>query len=166
MLKTLENLDNKTNSLTKMLALEQSHFFPFLNLNYMDRMTMANGVETRVPFLDNDLFEFSSRINPKHKHRRGEGKWILKKSMEKYLPKEIIYRSKSGFGAPFRRWIKNELKEMVEDLLSQKNIKNRGIFNAEKVQQLIKNNHEGKIDASYTILNLMCIEIWFRNNII
>ena len=80
--------------------------------------------------------------------------------MEDYLPKEIIYRPKTGFGAPLRHWIRNDLKELIGDILSYESINKRGFFNAKAVQEMISFNNQGKIDASYTIFSILCIEIW------
>lgn len=148
--------------LEQMLALEQRFFLADHNLNYTDKMSMATGVEVRVPFLDMDLVNFSARIPNKYKQKRGTGKWVLKKAMEPYLPKSIIYRPKTGFGVPLRRWMKYELKELLVDLLTAESIKKRGLFSARAVHQLISDNDNGKIDASYTLLSLLCIEIWCR----
>lgn len=87
---------------------------------------------------------------------------MLKKAMEPYLPHEVIYRPKSGFGAPLRRWMRHELREMLGDLLSESSLRRRGLFDARAVQQLIANNDAGRVDASYTLLSLLCIEIWCR----
>ena len=148
--------------LEKMLALEQRFFLADHNLNYTDKMSMAVSTEVRVPFLDNDLVEFAHSVPTKYKHRNGQGKWILKKSMEQYLPMNIIYRPKTGFGAPLRRWIRNELKELMHDTLSDISIKRRGIFDANEVQKMIRWNQEGKIDAAYTLFSILCFEIWCR----
>ena len=83
--------------------------------------------------------------------------------MESYLPKDIIYRPKSGFGAPLRRWMRVELKELLGDLLSFDSINRRGLFNANAIQELIIANHQGKLDASYTLFSILCIEIWCRS---
>ena len=123
---------------------------------------MAAGVEVRVPFLDLNLVEFAATLPDRFKHRGCEGKWILKKAMEPYLPNEIIYRPKTGFGAPLRRWMIHELSDLVGDLLSPESIKQRGLFNSCEVQKLINLNKDGKVDASYTLLSLLCIEIRFR----
>jgi asparagine synthase (glutamine-hydrolysing) len=82
--------------------------------------------------------------------------------MEPYLPREVIYRPKTGFGAPLRRWMRHELRELLGDYLSESSLKKRGLFNSSAVQQLIVDNDQGKVDASYTILSLLCIEIWCR----
>jgi asparagine synthase (glutamine-hydrolysing) len=158
----LGELPKNTGDLERMLALEQRFFLSDHNLIYTDKMSMASGVEVRVPFLDHDLVEFASRIPIKYKQRGSVGKWVLKKAMEPYLPKDIIYRPKTGFGAPLRRWIKFELSELLTDLLSEESLLKRGIFDTNAVHKLIESNESGRIDASYTLFSLMCIEIWCR----
>lgn len=162
MLEFLEDLPTCRSRLDRILALEQRFFLGDHNLNYTDKMSMAEGVEVRVPFLDLDLVDFASSIPEKFKQRRGEGKWVLKKAMEPYLPKDVIYRPKSGFGAPLRKWMQNELRELLRDYLSPLSINRRGIFDSGKVQNLISRNDTGEIDVSYTLLSLLCIEIWCR----
>ena len=149
--------------LERMLALEQRFFLADHNLTYTDKMSMAAGVEVRVPFLDLDLVEFASRIPPELKQRGSVGKWVLKKAMEPLLPKDVIYRPKSGFGAPLRRWMRVELRPMLGDLLSETSLRRRALFDAVAVHKLIAANDVGKVDASYTLLSLLCIEIWCRH---
>lgn len=148
--------------LDEMLALEQRFFLTDHNLVYTDKMSMAAGVETRVPFLDLDLVEFAARVPIKFKQKGSIGKWVLKKALEPYLPHNIIYRPKTGFGAPLRRWMKNELRTLLNDHLSVANLARRGIFDPVAVQKLIAANQVGQIDASYTLLSVLCIEIWCR----
>jgi len=158
----LEPILTKSSPLDQMLALEQRFFLSDHNLNYTDKMSMAAGVEVRVPFLDLDLIDFSAKIPNHFKQKGSTGKWVLKKAMEPYLPKEIIYRPKTGFGAPLRTWMQHDLKEIMRDLLSIESINNRGLFSAANVQKLILDNSQGKIDASYTLFSLLCVEIWCR----
>ena len=154
-------ITNKTR-LDCMLALEQRYFLTDHNLIYTDKMSMAAGVEVRVPFLDKDLVEFASKIPNKYKQKGSVGKWVLKMAMEPYLPKEIFHRQKAGFGVPLRGWVKYELSEIIGDLLSLDSVRKRGLFVPDAVNCLILENKLGKIDASYTIFSLLCIEIWCR----
>ena len=154
-------MTNKTR-LDCMLALEQRYFLIDHNLNYTDKMSMAVGVEARVPFLDKDLVKLASKIPNNYKQKGSVGKWVLKKAMEPYLPKEIIYRPKTGFGVPLRSWIKYELRDIIGDLLSVDSVRKRGLFVPEAVNCLISDNKSGKIEGSYTIFSLLCIEIWCR----
>jgi asparagine synthase (glutamine-hydrolysing) len=165
MLKFLKDLPANTGKLDKILTLEQQFFLPDHNLIYTDRMSMAVGVEVRVPFLDKELVEFAYNIPDQFKQKGSEGKWILKKALEGYLPQNVIYRPKTGFGAPVRRWMRNELRELLSDTLSFDRLKSRGLFDPTAVWKLIIDNDKGKIDASYTLFSMLCIEIWCRNYI-
>ena len=162
MLDFLRPMPEAISPLDRMLALEQRFFLSDHNLTYTDKMSMAEGVEVRVPFLDCDLVEYAQRIPMNFKQRGKEGKWVLKKAMEAYLPKDVIYRPKSGFGAPLRRWMRYELRPLLGDLLSRESIIRRGIFEPNNVQKLIDNNDSGKIDGAYILFSMMSIEIWCR----
>lgn len=162
LLHSLNRIPNETDPLNRMLYLEGKHFLADHNLNYTDKMSMAVGVEVRVPLLDPDLIAFAARI-PSHLKQKGKvGKAIFKKTMEPYLPHKIIYRPKAGFGAPLRRWIHRELQPLVNDILSAQSIKNRGLFDTRAISNLIQWDREGRIDAAYTIFSLLCIELWCR----
>ncbi len=162
LLESLSKLNQNVHALNRMLYIDLKHFLADHNLNYTDKMSMAYGVEVRVPFLDKELVRFASSLPIKFKQHGKNGKWILKKVMEKYLPHQVIYRSKTGFGAPLHHWMAHELIPVIEDTLSKKSLNNRGIFSPKKVDSLIKMNRNGKIDGAYTILSLMCIELWCR----
>ncbi|MEQ8574669.1 MAG: asparagine synthase-related protein, partial [Fulvivirga sp.] len=89
-------------------------------------------------------------------------KYLLKKVGERHLPKSIIYRPKASFGAPIRSWMSGPLSPMVQDLLNSDSIKNRGIFNPNFVEKLIREDKEGKKDNAYQIYQLLTVELWFR----
>jgi asparagine synthase (glutamine-hydrolysing) len=162
MLKILNELPEGTPPLNQMLALDASYFLTDLNLNYTDKMSMAAGVEVRVPLLDTDLVAFATRLPPELKQHGATGKWIFKKAMEPLLPRNVIYRPKTGFGVPLRRWLQQDLRVYVEELLSENALKNRGLFNPKAVKELISLDRCGKIDAAYPIFSLICIELWMR----
>jgi asparagine synthase (glutamine-hydrolysing) len=92
--------------------------------------------------------------------RNKDVKYILKKVAERYLPHDVIYRPKTGFGAPVREWIANDLESLIKERLSVERLEKRGIFDANKVWHLIEDNKSGKIDASYSIWALLAIESW------
>jgi len=116
-----------------------------------------------VPLLDLELVEFAARIPTGIKQRGKEGKWVFKKAMEPYLPHDVIYRPKSGFGAPLRKWMRDELRPLVGDLLGPASLARRGLFDPVAVQRLIDANQAGRTDASYTLLSLLSIEVWCRH---
>ena len=158
----INKIPKEKDILNQMLFLEMKFFLTDHNLNYTDKMSMATGVEVRVPFLDKELVEFSTKIPTNLKLKGITTKYILKKVMEKYLPNEVIYRSKSGFGAPVRKWIINDLDHVINKFLSKDKLEDRGIFDYKTVHELINDNKAGKIDASYTIWALLAIESWMQ----
>jgi asparagine synthase (glutamine-hydrolysing) len=96
------------------------------------------------------------------KQRGRTGKWVFKKAMEPYLPLDVIYRPKTGFGAPLRRWLRHELRPLVDDVLSAGSIRRRGLFDADGVARLVRADRDGRIDAAYTIVAVVCIAVWCR----
>ncbi len=160
--KSLESCKGISHPLNRMLFLEAKHFLCDHNLNYGDKMSMSMGVEVRVPFLDRPLMKVAAQLPIWMKQNKKVGKWILKKAMEEYLPHEVIYRPKTGFGVPLRQWMSHELKDLVGDVLSPDTIRRRGLFDADNVAELLKDDREGKIDAGYTIFALICVELWCR----
>jgi asparagine synthase (glutamine-hydrolysing) len=148
--------------LQRMLLLEQRYFLADHNLNYTDKMSMAAGVEARVPFLDPDLMALAARIPDRYRQRGAEGKWILKKAMEGILPHDVIYRPKTGFGVPLRAWLAGPLAPLMDELLSPGTLANRGLFDAGAVAMMREANARGRADHGYTLLALMCIELWCR----
>ena len=137
-------------------------FMQGLNLTYTDRASMAASVEVRVPFIDREMIRFAMSIPGKFKYRKGEGKYILKKAAETILPKEIIYRPKASFGAPIRSWISNELRPMIDDLLSESSIRRRGLFNYAFIKNMIDQDRKGSSDFAYQIYFLLTLELWFK----
>ncbi len=162
LLRSLSNVPKDVHELNRMLYVDCKHFLADHNLNYFDKMSMATGVEVRVPLLDPDLISLAASLPVAYKQRRGEGKWIFKLAMESVLPREVIYRPKSGFGVPLRSWLRSELRPMVEDTLSDASVARRGLFDRDGVQRLLAMDRAGSIDAAYTILSMMCIELWCR----
>lgn len=158
----IHSLPKDTDDLNRMLYLELKTYLPDHNLNYTDKMSMAAGVEARVPYLDTYLVKLTTQMPVSLKMRGRTTKYLLRKIAEDYLPQDVIYRPKTGFGAPLRSWVKNEMRELVETRLSEANLKKRGIFNARSVRELIDRNQKDQVDASYTIWSLLAIESWME----
>lgn len=148
--------------LNKMLYWELKTFLVDHNLNYTDKMGMAVGVEARVPFLDLDVVAFSQKLPPHLKMKGGVTKYLLKKVAERYIPMDIIYRSKTGFGAPIRKWVKEDLDGLIEERLSSENLIKQGIFDSVEIKKLIDDNKSGKLDGSYAIWSILAIDSWIR----
>lgn len=156
-IKALRAIEQEQNPLNQMLYWELHYFLTDHNLNYTDKMGMAAGVEIRVPFLDKELVAFSTKIPTALKLKGTTTKYLLRKVMERYLPKEVIYRSKTGFGGSMRSL---PLQSFLQERLSTASLSKIGIFDEEKVQALIAKNQQGKIDASYPILALVAVLSW------
>jgi asparagine synthase (glutamine-hydrolysing) len=165
----LRGIPDEKDPLNQMLFWEMKYFLTDHNLNYTDKLGMAVGVEIRVPFLDKELVEFSTTIPPILKMKGKTTKYLLKKVMERYLPQEVIYRSKTGFNVPLRQWISGELSAMIEERLSPLMLDKVGVFDAIEVQKLVSDVKKGKIDAAYSILSLLtiqsyCLQFIHENN--
>ncbi|MEW6129333.1 MAG: asparagine synthase (glutamine-hydrolyzing) [Acidobacteriota bacterium] len=146
----------------QMLYIDLKTFLPCLNLTYTDKTSMANSLEVRVPLLDHDLVELAARIPARLKIKGLTRKYILKKAAESWLPRNIIYRKKAGFSAPLRAWLRRDLRDMVEDLLSESNIRRRGYFDYPEVRRLIDANLAGREDNSLKVFQLLTLELWHR----
>jgi asparagine synthase (glutamine-hydrolysing) len=146
-------------SLETMMRADQAQELPSLNLCYTDRMTMAVGVEARVPFLDLDLVKLMNSIPTNLKVRGWTGKYIFKKAMEPYLPREVVYRQKAGFGLPIRAWLDHE-NEMLKFYLDPERLRRQGLFDPRTVRSILEQNRVGAYDHAYTIVTLLCQQIW------
>jgi asparagine synthase (glutamine-hydrolysing) len=115
-----------------------------------------------VPLLDPDVVELAAGLPVEFKQRGRVGKWIFKKAMEPLLPREVIYRPKTGFGAPLRTWFRGSLRPWVDELLSEAALRQRGLFDPRGVAELLRADREGRADGSYTLFAVICLELWCR----
>jgi asparagine synthase (glutamine-hydrolysing) len=146
----------------RMLYVDTKTFLPELNLTYSDKLSMAASVELRVPFLDAELIEFAARVPARLKLRNLTTKYILKKAVSGVVPRAVIRRRKAGFGAPTRMWLRRDLPEMIDDLLSEHAIRQRGYLDPKEVRRLIEQDREGVEDYSYRVWMLLTLELWHR----
>jgi asparagine synthase (glutamine-hydrolysing) len=152
--------------LNQMLYLDTKIFMVSLNLTYNDKMSMASSVEVRVPFLDRELAEFVAWNVPPGLKLKGVlrpiTKYIFREAMEDALPREVLHQPKAGFAAPVDYWLAHDLKEMVDDLLSESQIRNRGLFRPEKVRAFVDEQRCGAQDWSMQIWQFLTLELWTR----
>jgi asparagine synthase (glutamine-hydrolysing) len=153
--------------LNQMLYLDTKIFMTSLNLNYNDKMSMACSVEVRVPFLDHEFAEFVAWNVPPNLKLNGffspATKDIFRKAMDGILPGEVLRQPKAGFAAPTDYWLADDLKEMTDDLLSESNIKSRGLFRPESIQKLIREHRSGTQDWSMQIWQFLTLELWTQS---
>jgi len=127
----------------------------------VDRASMACSLEARAPFLDPEVVEFAGTIPNKWKLHGFTTKYLLKKAMEPYLPKEIIYRRKKGFGIPIAEWFKGPLKGSLMELLDRDRIRAQGLFNPDSVHRLMEDHFRGKRDNRKKLWTLFIFQKWF-----
>lgn len=148
--------------LDKLLYLDINSYLPEDLLVKMDIATMANSLEARVPFLDHKLMEFVAGIPSHFKLKGSISKFILKKTFSDFLPEAVLKRKKMGFGVPISRWIKNELRDYVYEVLLDRKTLNRGYFKKEGIERLLEEHIASRYDHSAKIWALLFLEIWFR----
>ncbi len=129
----------------------------------VDRMSMAPSLEAREPLLDHKLVEFVFSLPGKMKLRGLETKWILKKTMERLLPRENIYRPKEGFSIPIKHWLRRELRDLMLDTLDEKRLREEGLFKYDSVGTMIKAHLDGRKNYSHQLWALLVFEIWKQN---
>ena len=164
-----ENIDGY-DALDTLMYIDTMNYLPGDILTKVDRMSMANSLEVRNPFLDYELIEYASTIPNEFKISNGQQKYILKETFKDILPKGLLNKPKHGFSAPISQWMFNtDLKEFALDCLSENSIKNRGLLDYKEVSKLSAQAiQDSSLNINHTISiwtkmwNLLLLEIWFR----
>ncbi len=149
-------------TIDKLLYLDSKTYLPSDILTKVDRMTMANSLEARVPLLDHKLIEFVVAMPANLKLKNLETKYIFKKAMEGTVPRSILYRKKQGFGLPISEWINAQLREKIHGDLSDRRFSERGYFEKSYVQTLLNEHAKGRRDHSHALWLLWMLELWHR----
>jgi asparagine synthase (glutamine-hydrolysing) len=149
-------------ALARMFAVDARTQLPDDLLMLTDKMTMAASLECRVPLLDHELVELAAKIPAQVKVAGGELKSLMKMALADILPKEVLYRSKRGFGAPMGAWLKGALSGMLDGALSRQSVESRGLLNHAPIEQLIADHRANRVDGTDKLLALLNLEIWCR----
>jgi asparagine synthase (glutamine-hydrolysing) len=149
-------------SLDRMLHVDCNLWLPDYLLLRGDKLTMANALEARIPFLDHQLVEYAAGLPTRMKLRGGTRKYLLKKVAARYLPEEIIHRRKQGFPIPVAKWLREDAKGMMLDLLSENTVRRRGLFNTKKVADMVSKHLSGSHDFETELWGLMSFEMWMQ----
>jgi asparagine synthase (glutamine-hydrolysing) len=144
------------------LYLDAKVYLPGDILVKVDRMSMANSLETRAPLLDHKLIEFVQTIPSSLKLRGSDTKYILKRAVTGLIPDEIIHRPKMGFDVPIKRWFNHELREMVDDTLNDPRTRQRGYFNQGAVMAILDEHRRGRRDHARSLWGMLMLELWHR----
>jgi asparagine synthase (glutamine-hydrolysing) len=142
--------------------LDMKTYLPGDILTKVDRASMAHALEVRVPLLDHKLVEWISGLPPEMKLKGSEGKYIFKKSMEKYLPHDILYRRKQGFAVPLAAWFRGPLRERVQQALLGPTLADTGMFNQDFLRELVEQHLSGRRDYSAPIWSLLMFEAFLK----
>jgi asparagine synthase (glutamine-hydrolysing) len=127
-----------------------------------DQMSMAASLESRVPFLDHTLVEFTARLPERMKLRGLTTKYVLRRSMKGVLPGLILTRPKMGFPAPVGAWFRGKYRSVIDDYALSARTRNRGVFNPDFVRYLVAEHQSGARDHSQRLWSLVNFEMWAR----
>jgi asparagine synthase (glutamine-hydrolysing) len=147
--------------LGKMLYVDTRFYLPGDMLVKVDRMSMATSLEARVPFLDHRLVEYAAKIPSRVKFPGGKKKYLLKKGLEPLLDRDLLYRKKAGFNVPKNRWLRNELRELVGDVLAPARLARHGLLDPGAVGRLVDEHQKRQADHSFAIWSVLIFQLWY-----
>ncbi len=146
----------------RMQARDMLTYLPGDILTKVDRASMAVGLEARVPLLDHRIIEFAWSLPMDMKIRRGETKWLLRRALERYVPRELTERPKAGFAVPLGDWLRGPLKDWAEDLLSEDALSSAGLFHAAPIREKWHRHLAGSRHEHYTLWSILMAQDWHR----
>ena len=152
------NKFKKLDPVNRALFTDMNIILPDLYFEKVDRATMANSLEIRVPFLDNELVEYAMSLPSKYKVRGKEKKYLLKKAFDGVVPDRILYGPKKGFGVPFKYWLRTSMKDFMLE-----NIRNSEIYNND-IELLMQEHIAGKKDNGMILWKLLNLSLWLKKS--
>jgi len=154
--------DNAREAVDRMLHSDSRVRMPDHPVMILDRMTMAHGLEARCPFLDHELAEFCASLKPEMKVRGRELRWIEKRLAERYVPPEILNRTKQGFSSPLTYLLADEFRRLHDVLLRDASLVRDGYLDAAGIEALLREHLEKRRDHGQRLWLLCTAEIWYR----
>lgn len=156
----IDGLDPSLDPLDRMTLSDTLSYLTDDILQKVDRAAMSVSLETRVPFLDRDVVEFSCRVPPALKVRSGEGKWLVRQVLDRHVPLALIDRPKTGFGIPLDDWLRGPLKPWASDLLASDRLKRQGWFQGERVSRMWAEHQQGRRNHGSWLWNVLMVQAW------
>jgi asparagine synthase (glutamine-hydrolysing) len=157
-----ETAGRDASSLNRQLEADLRFHLPNDMLVKVDRMSMAHGLEVRVPWLDLELIRYCRALPEGWKLRANKGKYILRKSLEDTLPHELVHRRKAGFVVPIELWLRGPLQPMIKEFLSERFLRTSEILQPHKVKQMVEAHACGRRDHAYELFTLLIFSIWWQ----
>jgi len=148
--------------LEQMQLLDTATYLPDDILTKVDRATMAVSLEARTPFLDHRLVEHAWKLPLQMKVRNGQGKWILRRILSKYVPEEFLERPKMGFALPIGAWLRGPLRDWAETLLDRNRIAAQGYLNYAPVKQKWEEHLSGRRNWQYHLWDVLMFQAWLE----
>jgi asparagine synthase (glutamine-hydrolysing) len=145
-----------------MMYLDGMTYLPGDILTKVDRAAMAVSLETRVPFLDQNIIELAWSLPLSMKFRDGQTKWLLRQVLYQYVPKQLIERPKTGFSIPLGEWLRGPLRGWAEGLLNENRLQQEGFFNVSFVRELWHEHLSGKRNGQVLLWNILMFQAWLE----
>ena len=162
MFQSKEMLEDFKSPLSYMMAIDFQTYMLDDILQKVDRATMTNSLEGREPMLDHRILEFAAQLPDEYKYQNGIKKRILREITHDYIPKELLDRPKMGFAIPIAKWLKNELRDHVEEYLNEDRIEKQGIFNWEFITKLKMDFYKGRKEYDSKLWYFLMFQMWYE----